>query len=70
MRRRFWLFLIICFAIVISMSAEKLTLDPISAPSPVTYDPFSGNDTRGQAFTFTVRMDKSTGTTSNFSVVI
>ena len=70
MRRRFWLFLIICFAIVISMSAEKLTLDPISAPSPVTYDPFSGNDTRGQTFTFTVRMDKSTGTTSNFSVVI
>jgi len=70
MRDRILLLSLLCFAIAFSANAEKLSLDPISPPNPVIYDPFSGNDTIGQSFTFTVRMDKSTGTTSNFSVVI
>jgi len=70
MRDRILLLSLLCFAIVISANAEKLSLDPISPPSPVIYDPFSGNDAVGQPFSFTVRMDKSTGATSDFSVVI
>jgi len=60
--------------LISSVSAQwwlsSLSLDTMVSPSPVTYDPYFGNDTTGPQFTFTVRIKKSPRTTVNFCAVI
>ena len=60
--------------LISSVSAQwwlsSLSLDTMATPSPVTYDPYSGNDTTGPQFTFTVRLSRMPWTTVNFCAVI
>jgi hypothetical protein len=70
MRNKILCFALMWAALVIAVSGQTLSLDTMSDPSPVTYDPYSGSDTTGSQFTFTVRLSKKPRYSVDFCAVI
>lgn len=50
--------------------SSSLSIDPMSTPSSVNYNPFDSSTTKGLQFTFTVRLSKKQNYTTSFSAVI
>jgi hypothetical protein len=58
MSRKLLLLAVIYVGIVMAAGSQTLSLNPITAPATVTYDPDSSSDTTGPQFSITVRLSK------------
>jgi hypothetical protein len=56
MSRKLLLLAVIYIGIVMAAGSQTLSLDPITTPATVTYDPDSSSDTTGPQFSITVRI--------------
>lgn len=71
MRNKILCLALVCTVMTISVSGQTVSLvDSSIMPSPVTYDPYSGNDTYCPQFTFTVKLSSKPNKKVYFSVVI
>lgn len=71
MMKRQWILALTFFAALNSVAfAQILSIDPITEPASVIYDPYLSGDSIGPQFSFTVRLDKRYNTIFPFYVVI
>ncbi len=71
MRNKILFLALVCAAMTISVNGQTVSLvDSSVTPSAVTYDPYSGSDTYGTQFTFTVKLSSKPSNTVYFSAVI
>lgn len=71
MRNKILFLALMCVAVALSVSGQTVSLvDSSVTPSAVTYDPYSGSDTTGAQFTFSVKLSSRPSNKVSFSVVI
>jgi hypothetical protein len=71
MRNKILFFALMWAALAMSVSGQTVSLvDSSVTPSTVTYDSYSGSDTTGPQFTFTVKLSSKPSNTVYFSAVI